>query len=45
MPKCVYDTSMDRRFVGESISINSAQYVLGMAGFTPLQGTRNFPFV
>ena len=25
MPKCVYDTSMDRRFVGESIGINSAQ--------------------
>ena len=25
MPKCVYDTSMDRRFIGESIGINSAQ--------------------
>ena len=25
MPKCVYDTSMDRRFVGESICIKSAQ--------------------
>ena len=23
--KCVYDTSMDRRFVGESIGINSTQ--------------------
>jgi len=25
MPKCVYDTSMDRGFVGEFIGINSAQ--------------------
>ena len=25
MPKCMYDTSMDRRFIGEFIGINSAQ--------------------
>ena len=39
MPKCVYDTSMDRRFDGEFIGITPLSYVLGMVGFTPLQGT------
>ena len=45
MPKCVYDTSMDRRFVGEFIGINSAQLCARNGRVTPLQGIGNFPFV
>ena len=45
MPKCMYDTSMDRRFVGEFIGINSAQLCARNGRCTPLQGTENFSFV
>ena len=45
MPKCVYDTSMDRRFVGEFIGINSAQLCARNGRVYTSPGTGNFPFV